>query len=145
MGPLACLPGGNTILEARATRGPKPEGYPPICENGKGFISNAKAKCHASNTENDYLVLLTPHCFERDMFLPFNTMKFGSQDDHMKQPQKTLVYTKALQHWAENTQPPMPGEPHQFVECVWELREAMGPLMTFKDKEVLSSDVPGLT
>ena len=59
-----------------------------------------KKRCHTSNTENDYLVLLTPHCIERDTFLLFNHMQFSSQDYCMKQPQKTLVYAKALQHWA---------------------------------------------
>ena len=69
-------------------------------------------------------------------------MKFGGQDYDMKQTQKTLVYTKALQFWVEKAQLPMPGEPHQLVECVQELREAMEPLTMFTDKEVLSNDVP---
>ena len=84
----------------------------------------------------------SPHCIDWDVFLPFNNMQFGGQDYHMKQPQKTLAYTKALQHWAEKAQPPMPGKPHQLVECVQELRETMEPLMTFTDAKVFSNDVP---
>ena len=61
----------------------------------------SKVRCHASNTENDYLALPTPHCIERDVFLPFNNMQFGGKDYYMKQSQKTLAYAKVLHHWAE--------------------------------------------
>ena len=101
-----------------------------------------KVRCHAEKMKNDYLVLPGPYCIERDVFLPFNTMKFGGQDYCMKQPQKTLVYTKALQFWAEKAQLPMPGKPHQLAELVWELREAMEPLTTFTDEEVLGNNAP---
>ena len=49
---------------------------------------------------------------------------------------------KALQHWAEKAEPPMPGEPCQLVECVRQLREAMEPLTLFTDAEVLGDNVP---
>ena len=84
----------------------------------------------------------TPHCIEWDAFLPFNKLQFSGQDYCMKQPQKTLAYTKALQHWAEKAQPPTPGKAHQLAECVQELREAMEPLTTFTDAEVFGDDVP---
>ena len=101
-----------------------------------------KARCHAKKMENDYSVPPAPYCIERDTFLPFNTLKFSSQDYHMKQPQKALAYAKALQHWAEKAQPPMPGKPCQLVECVWELRDAMETLTMFMDDDVLSNDAP---
>ena len=85
---------------------------------------------------------LPPHCIERDVFLPFSTVKFGSLDYCMKQPHKTLVYTKASQFWAEKAQLPTPGQPCQLAEGVWELREAMEPLTTFTDEELLSDNVP---
>ena len=69
-------------------------------------------------------------------------MQFGSQDYHIKQLQKTLGYAKALQHWAEKAQPPMPGKPCQLLECVQELMEAMEPLTMFTDAEVFSNDAP---
>ena len=34
------------------------------------------------------------------------------------QPQKTLDYAKALQHWPEKAQLPMPGKPHQLAETM---------------------------
>ena len=68
--------------------------------------------------ENDFSALPVPHWTERDAFLPFNTAKFGSQDYGMKQPQKTLVYAKALQFWAGKAQLPLPGQAHQLAECV---------------------------
>ena len=85
-----------------------------------------KVRWYASNTENNYSALTTPHCIKRDVFLPFNNIQFGGQDYHMKQPKKTLAYAKALQQWAEKAQPPMPGEPCQLVECMWELRGKYG-------------------
>ena len=115
---------------------------PQFMRRVRASFQMPKVRCHAKKMENNYLVLPAPHCLKRDAFLPFNTMKFGSQDYHMKQPQKTLAYTKALQHWAEKAQPPMPGESCQFVECLWELREMMEPLTMFTDAEVSSNDVP---
>ena len=60
-----------------------------------------------------------------------------SQDYQMIQPQKTLVYAKALQHWVEKAQPPIPGKSHWLAESVLELWCEMEPLMTFTDEEVL--------
>ena len=67
-----------------------------------------KVRCHTKKMENDYSVLPTPQCIERDAFLPFSTMKCGVLDYHMKQPHKILVYAKALQFWVEKAQLPMP-------------------------------------
>ena len=55
----------------------------------------------------------------------------------MWQLQKTLAYVKALQYWAEKAQLPCPGEPHQLAESAQELHQAMEPLATFTDTEVL--------
>ena len=58
----------------------------------------------------------------------------------MKQPQKTLAYTKALQFWAEKAQPPQASQPCQVAVCVKELRQSMESLMLFTDKEVLAKE-----
>ena len=92
--------------------------------------------------ENDYLALPTPHCIERDVFLPFNNIQFGGQDYHMKQPEKTLVYAKALQYLAEKAWSPMSGKPHQLAVSIQELRVAMEPLTMFTDAEVFANDAP---
>ena len=34
----------------------------------------------------------SPHCLDWDAYLPLKDPKFGSQDYHLKQPQKTLAY-----------------------------------------------------
>ena len=62
-----------------------------------------------------------PQALEHDWFLPISNITFGRQDYCMQQPQKTLVYTKALQYWAEKAQLPHPGKPHQLAEGVQEL------------------------
>ena len=53
----------------------------------------------------------------------------------MRQPQKTLAYTKALQYWVEKAQPPLLGEPHQMAESVLELWQAMEPITMFTNIE----------
>ena len=60
----------------------------------------------------------------------------------MWQLQKTLAYAKALQYWAEKAQPPHLGKPCQLAEGVWELCQAMEPLATFMDPEVLEDNSP---
>ena len=60
----------------------------------------------------------------------------------MKQPQKTLVYAKALQYWVEKAQPPLPGEPCQLAESMLVLQQAREPLTVFTDAEVLEDAPP---
>ena len=40
-------------------------------------------------------------------------------------------------YWVEKAQPPMPGMSCQLAESVLELRQAMDPLTSFTDAEVL--------
>ena len=105
-------------------------------------LQDAESEVPHPKMENNYSVLPTPHCINRDAFLPFNNMQFGGQYYHLKQLQKTLVYTRALQQWVEKARTPMPGEPGQLAECVQELREVMESLMVFTDAKVFSDDVP---
>ena len=91
--------------------------------------------------ENDYSVPPTPHCLERDAFLPISTGNFSCQDYQMKQPQKTLTYTKALQFWLEKAQLPPLGQLDQLAECVRELRDYLEPLTSFTDEEALTNDM----
>ena len=101
-----------------------------------------KASSCTQEVTNDYSALLAPHSLDQDWFLPLSNMKFCEQDYHMKQPQKTLAYTKALQYWVEKAQPPPPSEPHQLAESILELRWTMEPLTTFTNTEVLDDAPP---
>ena len=101
-----------------------------------------KVRCHVSNTENDYSAPPSPHHIDGDVYLLLNDMKFGGWDYWLKQPEKTLAYVKTLQHWVEKAHMPMPDEPCQLVECVWELRETMEPLMMFTNAEVFGNVGP---
>ena len=85
---------------------------------------------------NDYMVPPTRHCLDQDTYLPLKDMQLGSQDYHLKQPQKTLAYAKALQHWAKLAKPTPPHEPCQLAECIKELREWMEPFTMFTDTQV---------
>ena len=106
---------------------------PQFARRVRASFQVPKVRCCANKKENGYSAPPAPHCIERDAFLPFNTMKFAGQDYCMEQPQKTLVYAKALQYWVEKAWLPMLSEPCQLAECVQELREAMEPLITFTD------------
>ena len=91
---------------------------------------------HAQGVDNDYLVPPAPHFLDHDWFLPVSSMRIG------RQPQKTLVYAKALQYWAEKAQPLPPGKPHQMVESMLEFWRAMEPLTTFTNMAVLEDAPP---
>ena len=80
------------------------------------------ASSHAQEVTNDCSVLLAPQSLDQDQFLPLSNMKFGGQDYHMKQSQKTLAYTKGLQYWVEKVQPLPAGELCQLVESMLELK-----------------------
>ena len=108
----------------------------------QAFFQLPKARCHASEVDDDYSALPAPHSLDRDYFLPLWDMPFGSHDFWLTQPQKTLAYTKALQHWVEKAQPLTPGEPHQLTKSVLELQCAMESLTTFTNEEVLEDVLP---
>ena len=85
---------------------------------------------------------LFPHCLDHDTYLPMPDLRFGSQDYCLEQPQKTLAYAKALQHWADLAKPTLPGESHQLAECIKELKEWMEPFTTFTDAKVFDPVEP---
>ena len=101
-----------------------------------------KVSSHAQGVANDYLAPPAPQSLDHDWFLPISNISFGRQDYHMKQPQKTLVYAKALQYWVEKAQPPLPDEPHQIVESVLALQRSVEPLTMFTNDEVLEDTLP---
>ena len=90
----------------------------------------------------DYSAPPTPHVLGRDWFLPIKDMPFGGKDYRLEQPEKTLANVNVLQYWVERAQPPHPDIPCQLVEGVWELCQAMEPLATFMNAEVLGDNPP---
>ena len=45
--------------------------------------------CYAATKGfNNYMVPPTPHCLDHDAYLPMQDLRFGSEDYHLKQPQK---------------------------------------------------------
>ena len=89
-----------------------------------------KAQSRAVGVDNN-------HSLEKYKFIPPPDPQFSSRDYWLAQPQQTLTYVKALQYWERKAQLPIPSEPCQLVESVLELRQAMEPLVTFSDEEVL--------
>ena len=87
--------------------------------------------------ENDQILPPEPHCIEWDAFLPQTEGNFVSQDYRLRQPRKTLAFTKALQFWAEKAQPPQINKLYQQAACIRELREAIEPLISLPMKTSL--------
>ena len=91
---------------------------------------------------NNYTVPPAPPCLDHDAYLLMEDPRFSSQDYHLKLPQKTLAYAKAIQHWANLATPTPSGKSHQLAECVKELREWMEPFTTFTDAQVFKPMEP---
>ena len=49
-----------------------------------------------------------------------------------------VVYTQALQFWAEKANLPTQGQPHLLVGSIVELREEMKCYVSFSDQDVFS-------
>ena len=50
--------------------------------------------------------------------------------------EKVVAYARALQHWAEENNPPAGGGPRLLAESVMELREEVKWYLSFTDEEV---------
>ena len=55
---------------------------------------------------------------------------------------KTKAYAHALQYWAEKSNLPAGGQPHQLAESIKELREEMRCYLSFTDQEVFEGVTP---
>ena len=96
------------------------------------FVRRIWASCHiliecycATEGRNDYMPPPTLHCMGCNHYLPLTDIRSGAQYFLLKQTEWTLVYVKALQHWAKVAKPLQLGEPCQLAECVKELRKCM--------------------
>ena len=98
------------------------------------------AQHQAQGGQNDYSTPLAPICLRKDKFLPPQDPQMSSQDYCLGQPIKTLACAKVFQYWVERAKPLIPSKPHQLAGSILELRQAMEPLTTFKDSEVLAYD-----
>ena len=92
--------------------------------------------------KNDYMAPPALHCVGCDNYLSLTDMRFSTQDYQLKQPKRTLVYAKAVQHWAKVARPPQLGKPCQLAECVKQLRRCMRLFTMFTEEQVLSKDPP---
>ena len=109
-----------------------------------GFLPVLQGKVHLGTKENDYALPPVPHCIVWDTFLPQTESNFTSQDYRLRQSKTTLVLTKSLQFWVEKALPTQTNRLCQLAACVRELREAMEPLTSFTDEDILVNDPPSL-
>ena len=77
-----------------------------------------------------------PPCLDHDAYLPMKDPRFSSQDYELNQPQKTLAYAKALQHWADLANPIPSDKSHQLAEYIKELTGWMEQFTTFINTQV---------
>ena len=80
---------------------------------------------------NNYMAPPAPPCLDCDAYLPIEDPRFGSQVYCLKQLQKTLAYTKALQHWANLAKPKPSGKACQLAECIKEFEVVDGAIHHF--------------
>ena len=92
--------------------------------------------------DNDHCTPLAHWSLEKYKFMLPPDLWFGTRDYWLMQPQQTLTYARALQYWAEKGQPLIPDVPCCLAESVLELRQAIEPLVTFSDEEVLTATAP---
>ena len=78
-------------------------------------------------------------CLHQKNFLPQQDLKFPCWDIRESQLEKMVMYTQALQSWAEKVNLPTLGQPHLLVGSVLELREVMKCYISFPDNVIFSS------
>ena len=77
-----------------------------------------------------------PPCLCRQKFMPPADSIFACRDIREIPREKVVAYARALQHWAEQNNPPAGGEPCLLAKSVLELREEVKLYLSFTDKEV---------
>ena len=92
--------------------------------------------------KNHYMPPLAHPTIGKHCFLPPKDVRFATQDIHLSQLQLTIAYAMALQYWAKEVHPPVPGKPWHLVGSVQELWQAMEPLVFFGEEEVFVTMAP---
>ena len=77
-----------------------------------------------------------PPCLCQQRFMPLADSIFASWDIREVSREKVVVYTRALQYWAEQNDLPTGDEPRLLAKSVLELREEVKWYLTFTNEEV---------
>ena len=80
-------------------------------------------------------------CLWRQKFMPPADSIFACKDIREIPREKVVAYARALQHWAEQNNPPAGGEPHLLAKIILELREEVKWYLSFTDEEVFQGMV----
>ena len=75
-------------------------------------------------------------CLHQQKFMPLADWIFANQDIMEVPREKVVAYTRALQYWVEQNDPPTGDEPHLLVKSVLELREEVKWYLTFTNEEI---------
>ena len=75
-------------------------------------------------------------CLHQQTFMLLPDSIFASRDIREVPREKVVAYTRALQYWAEQNDPPTGGESCLLAKGVLELREEVKWYLTFTDEEV---------
>ena len=75
-------------------------------------------------------------CLHQQRFMPPADSIFASRDIREVPREEVVAYTRALQFWAEQNDPPTGGKRRSLAKSVLELREEVRWYLTFTDEEV---------
>ena len=86
---------------------------------------------------------LAPLCLHCQRFMPLVVSIYASQDVREIPREKAVAYTRALQHFAKQNDPPKRNKRHLLVESIMELRREVKFYLSFTDEEVFRGvDLP---
>ena len=112
-------------------------GYGKTGQGGQGLIPIPPVHRHEFDPkEAPYHAPPAPPCLNRWRFMPPPQSIYASQDIREIPQEKAVAYARALQYYAERSDPQKRHQPCLLAESVVELREEIGFYLAFQDEEV---------
>ena len=113
------------------------KGYRKTGQGRSGPHSNSPSTDTSSTPRKPPTMhLLSPPCLNRWRFMPPPQSIYASRDIREIPREKAVAYARALQYYAEQSDPQKRCQPCLLAESVVELREEIGFYLAFQDEEV---------
>ena len=134
----------DAVLVGELTKVPSHKDHQQFTQKVCTSFEVPKACTWAKGVGNYYAQPLVHPSIGKYQFMPLRDARFGSQDIHLSQLHHTLAYARALQHWVEEAQPPVPSQPCHLGGSILDLWLVMDPLITFVEEDVFVTMVPSI-